>query len=159
MIPIRKIISGGQTGVDRAALDAAIENDVEIGGFVPLGRRAEDGPIPERYAGLIETGSEEYAERTRLNVINSNATLLLTRGALAGGSKLTADTAIKYQKPLLHIDLSRGGSKETTDVIYEWLEEFRPGVLNIAGPRSSEDAEIYDLAFEPLSRVLKKAGR
>ena len=82
MIPIiNKIISGGQTGVDRAAFDAAIANGVEIGGFVPRGRWAEDGTIPEKYKGLVETESEDPAERTRLNVINSDATILLTRAS------------------------------------------------------------------------------
>ena len=158
MISIRKIISGGQSGVDRAALDAAIANDIEIGGCVPRGRRAEDGRIPQNYTGLVETDSEDYSERTRLNVINSDATLLVTRGDLAGGSKLTADTAIRYQKPLLHLDLSRRRLKEITAVLNEWLEEFQPGILNIAGPRGSEDPEIYDLAYELLSKSLKKAG-
>ena len=114
--------------------------------------------IPEKYLGLIETESEKYAERTRLNVINSDATLLLTNGALVGGSKLTADIAIKYQKPLLHLDLSKASLNELSVAINDWIGERRPSVLNIAGPRASEDTEIYDLAYEFLSRALKKAG-
>ena len=142
--------------MDRAALDAAIASNIEIGGYVPRGRRAEDGRIPQKYTGLVETNSEDYAERTRLNVVNSDATLVLIRGKLAGGSKLTADTAIRYQKPLLHLDLSPLRLKEITPPLNEWLEEFQPGILNIAGPRASEDPEIYDLAYELLSKMLKK---
>jgi hypothetical protein len=156
---IQKVISGGQTGVDRAALDAALSNNIEIGGYVPRGRRAEDGKIRKKYTGLSETDSEDYAERTRLNVINSDATLLITNGELKGGSKLTAEVAIKYRKPLIHVDLSRSGPNETSAAIEEWLDELQPRVLNIAGPRASEDAEIYRLAYELLFTVLKKAGQ
>ena len=159
MISIRKIISGGQTGVDRAALDAALTNDIEIGGYVPRGRLAEDGRIPERYTGLIETNSENYSERTHLNVVNSDATLVLTNGEPVGGSKLTADLAAEYQKPLLHIDIGSSESKELLAAALEWIQEVRPAVLNIAGPRASEEPAIYGPAFELLNNVIKKAGR
>jgi predicted Rossmann fold nucleotide-binding protein DprA/Smf involved in DNA uptake len=151
---INKIISGGQTGVDRAAFDAAIANGIEIGGFVPRGRWAEDGTISENYKGLIETESEDPAERTQLNVINSDATLLLTAGEPEGGSKLTADMAFEYKKPLLHLKIRSSQLNKLTESIREWLEKQRPAILNIAGSRASEDPEIYDLAYEILSTAL-----
>lgn len=160
MIPIiNKIISGGQTGVDRAAFDAAIANGVEIGGFVPRGRWAEDGTIPKKYKGLVETESEDPAERTRLNVINSDATILLTAGEPAGGSKLTADLAAEYKKPLLHLAIRRSNLNQLTDSIHEWLEKLRPAIVNIAGARASEDPEIYDLAYDILAAALKDRSR
>lgn len=152
---INKIISGGQTGVDRAAFDAAIANGIEIGGFVPRGRWAEDGTISENYKGLIETESEDPAERTQLNVINSDATLLLTAGDPEGGSKLTADMAFEHKKPLLHLKIRSSQLNKLTESILEWLEKQRPAILNIAGSRASEDPEIYDLAYEILSTALK----
>jgi len=152
---INKIISGGQTGVDRAAFDAAIENGIETGGFVPRGRWAEDGTIAAKYTGLVETESADLAKRTRLNVVNSDATLLLTVGEPGGGSKLTADLAAEHKKPLLHLKIKRSELNELTDSIHDWLEKLRPSVLNIAGSRASEDADVYDLAYEILSAALK----
>ena len=90
---IRRIVSGGQTGADRAALDAALGAGVPIGGWVPKGRRAEDGTIPERYSNLRETDTDLYETRTRWNVRDSDATLILSHGALAGGSKKTGAKA------------------------------------------------------------------
>ena len=87
---ISRIVSGGQTGADRAAFDYALANEIEIGGFVPKNRAAEDGAIPAKYPNLRETETEDSAERTRLNVLNSDATLIFSHGALAGGSRLTA---------------------------------------------------------------------
>src|SRR5688572_30647391 len=103
---IRKIISGGQTGADRGAFDFALENGFEIGGFVPKDRLAEDGRISEKYPNLIETETENPAERTELNVKSADATLILSHGELKGGSLLTLKFAEKYKKPFLHIDFS-----------------------------------------------------
>jgi len=141
--------------VDRAAFDAAIENGIETGGFVPRGRWAEDGKIAEKYTGLVETESADPAKRTRLNVVNSDATLLLTVGEPGGGSKLTADLAAEHKKPLLHLKIRGSELNELTNSIHEWLEKLRPGVLNIGGSRASEDAEVYDLAYEILSAALR----
>ncbi len=98
------IISGGQTGVDRAALDVAIEIGLPYRGFVPQGRWAEDGIIPRKYKGLTECDSSEPALRTRLNVENSHATLILSHGKLSGGSLVTWQAARNARKPCLHID-------------------------------------------------------
>jgi Circularly permutated YpsA SLOG family len=134
---VRRIVSGGQTGADRGALDAAIELGIEHGGHCPAGRRAEDGRVPDRYR-LIETASAEYAVRTERNVVESDGTLLVTRGPASGGSALTAELAARHRRPLLHIDLDRA-----TDLaghaaeVREWIAAFRIDVLNVAGPRAS----------------------
>lgn len=153
---IGKIISGGQTGADRAAFDFALENKIEIGGFVPKNRLAEDGIISEKYLNLQETGSENPAERTELNVKNADATLILSHGALRCGSRLTKKFAEKYQKPFLHIDFSVSKMDEASEKTRKWLDSIKCENLNIAGSRSSEDAKIYGKTRELLKNALKK---
>jgi hypothetical protein len=101
-----KIVSGGQTGADRAALDVALACGLDAGGWVPRGRLAEDGRIAERYRGLAETSSVDPAERTRCNVRDSDATLIVSRGRLQGGSLLTLDEAQRIGRPVLHVDMT-----------------------------------------------------
>lgn len=141
---IKTIISGGQTGADRAAFDFALENKIEIGGFVPKGRRAEDGRISVNYPNLTETATRNYAERTELNVQNSDATLIVSHGSLTRGSLLTKKFAIKHQKPFLHIDFLESKTEEPAEKAREWLVSIQCQRLNIAGPRASTDAEIYE---------------
>ncbi len=131
-----RIISGGQTGVDRGALDAAIEQGIAHGGACPRGRRAEDGVIPYRYL-LEETDSARYEVRTEKNVMDADATLLLSAGPLRGGSALTKGLARKHKKPLLHIDLDETAAADAVERIREFLREHRVGVLNVSGPRES----------------------
>lgn len=140
---IRKIISGGQTGVDRAALDFGLEHKIETGGYVPKNRRAEDGRISEKYPNLTETASGNSAERTELNVLNSDATLILSHGAIQGGSLLTKELAEKHRKPILHVDFSALSSNEAVQETLKWIASIDGDVLNIAGSRASEDAKIY----------------
>jgi predicted Rossmann fold nucleotide-binding protein DprA/Smf involved in DNA uptake len=144
MTKISKIISGGQTGADRAALDFALENNIETSGFVPKNRLAEDGKISEKYVNLTETETEDYAERTELNVKNSDATLIVSHGELKGGSLLTLEFAGKYKKPFLHIDFSALTIKQAVEKTQKWLDSINCKNLNIAGSRASEDAEIYN---------------
>lgn len=141
---VEKLVSGGQTGADRAALDFAIENGFEYGGFVPRGRLAEDGPLSPKYLHLIETPTTNASERTRLNVLSSDCTVLITHGPNAGGSKLTEEYAHSLSKPLVHIDLSIEDISDSADKVREWLDLMDCQTLNIAGPRASEDQEIYD---------------
>ena|SRR5688572_6575374 len=103
---VARIVSGGQTGADRAALDFALERGIPIGGWVPKGRLAEDGAIPERYAGLVETGSTDPAVRTARNVRDSDATLILSHGPLEGGSLFTWREATRLGRAVLHLDLA-----------------------------------------------------
>lgn len=153
---IRTIITGGQTGADRAALDFALENDFATGGFVPKNRRAEDGRISEKYPNLIETESENPAERTELNVKSTDATLILSHGDLAGGSLLTKEFAEKYEKPFLHIDFSVLTIEQAAEKTQKWLDSIDCKILNAAGSRASEDAEIYQKAKEFLEVLFEK---
>lgn len=147
-------MSGGQTGADRAALDAASEFGIETGGWVPGGRRAEDGTIPERYSTLRETDTPDYAVRTELNVRDSDCTLIVSRGALEGGSLLTLQIAERLGKPALHIDLSESSVDDAARVFRSWLAANECAVLNVAGPRASSDPEIYGLVRRLLARAL-----
>ena len=144
-----KIISGGQTGVDRAALDAAIELGIPHGGWCPRGRLAEDGRIPDRYA-LAETESPEYPVRTERNVIDSDATLILYHGRLSGGTELTRRLARQHSRPWLLVNLD---APPPLEEIHRWLTEHRPHTLNIAGPRQSQSPDVPRLAQRFLSEL------
>ncbi len=146
---VRKIVSGGQTGADRAALDFAIEWNIPHGGWVPKGRLAEDGRLPEKYR-LREMESADYARRTEQNVIDSDATLILSHGSLTGGSLLTRKMALKNGKPWLHVDLTLTNSFSAAQSIHAWIRDQHIGVLNVAGPRLSQDKRIYRATFDIL---------
>ena len=134
---LEKVVSGGQTGVDRAALDVALELSIPCGGWCPKGRRAEDGSIPAKYP-LQESPTTNYAERTALNVKESDGTLILSRGSLRGGTALTKTFAERYQRPCLVVDLQNA----TTPQISDWLLVNSIRVLNVAGPRESSQPGI-----------------
>lgn len=141
------IISGGQTGVDRAALDAALHLGVPVAGWCPNGRRAEDGPIPRKYP-LQETGSWNYAVRTEWNVRDSDGTLVIVRDEISGGTGLTIKLAHQHDKPHLVIRLGNlvvGTTSLTVDApaVVDWIVRGRIRVLNVAGPRNSSDGLIY----------------
>jgi hypothetical protein len=144
------IVSGGQTGVDRAALDVALALGLSCGGWCPKGRRAEDGPIPARYP-LQETPSPDYPQRTEWNVRDSDGTLILTRGEPTGGTALTIDWARRLQKPCFVLDLD---ASPPADQVRRWAEDHRVQVLNVAGPRESDNPGIYDQAVDFLYRLL-----
>lgn len=135
------IVSGGQTGADRAALDAALELGLPCSGWCPRGRRAEDGPIDPGYP-LRETDSPAYKVRTRRNVEDSDGTLILARGPLAGGTRLTRDIAGALGRPCLVLDPWR----DDPGVLGPWLRAEGVATLNVAGPRASTDPEIYAAA-------------
>ena len=137
------IISGGQTGVDRAALDVALDLGLNCGGFCPRGRRAEDGPIPDCYP-LTELASVGYADRTRKNVKVATATLVLHAGAITGGTRLTLDVCGEMGRPARAIDLTVFTDATAVDVADWIVHEVLPagGVLNVAGPRESQSPGI-----------------
>jgi len=151
---VRKIVSGGQTGADRAALDFAMEWNISHGGWIPKGRRAEDGVLPEKYR-LREMNSIDYARRTEQNVIDSDATLIFSHGKLTGGSLLTRKMALKHGRPRLHVDLQKTNSFSAAQSIYTWIKEQRIGVLNVAGPRQSQDKRIYRATFDILEAAFQ----
>ena len=147
-----KIISGGQTGADRAALDAALKLGISCGGYCPKGRKSEDGVIPEKYP-LTETATANYPERTALNVRNSDGTLILTIDAADRGTSLTIDLCKRYDKPCVVINLF--DEKPETD-IREWLHQNNVSVLNVAGNRESISPGIHDKAYEFLMQVFNE---
>lgn len=152
---IRKVISGGQTGVDRAGLDAALQAGIPIGGYCPHGRRAEDGVIPKEYP-LIELESPESYYRTEKNVLESDGTLILNKGIISEGTKLTQDFTVKYGKPCLVVQLDEEPTIEPEQVV-RWLRGQYINVLNVAGPRESKyPGGIYREAFAYVESVLVK---
>jgi len=156
---VKRIVSGGQTGADRAALDFALQVDIDCGGWVPKGRIAEDGVIPANYPNLRETESDDPGERTEFNVRDSDSTLLVTRGTPTGGSALTLQVAASLDKPVLHVDLEREPVDLASQRLLQWLQDIRPSVLNIAGPRTSEDPEIYELTRALLEKTFRHSSR
>ncbi len=151
---VRKIVSGGQTGADRAALDFALEWNISHGGWIPKGRLAEDGRLPEKYR-LKEMNTTDYARRTEQNVVDSDATLIFSHGKLTGGSLLTRKMALKHGRPLLHMDLLQTNSFSAAQGIHAWIKEQRIGVLNVAGPRQSQDKRIYRATFDILEAAFQ----
>ncbi|MBI1320569.1 MAG: molybdenum cofactor carrier [Candidatus Hydrogenedens sp.] len=144
-----RIVSGGQTGVDRAALDAALFLALPCGGWCPRGRRAEDGVIDAVYP-LDETPDEDYAQRTEWNVRDSDATLILTEGDPTGGTALTIALARQWRRPIYIADLEVETGIETA---LAWLRKERVGTLNVAGPRESTLPGIYGRARQYLDKL------
>ena len=148
---VKKIISGGQTGVDRAALDVGLALGLALGGWCPRGRRAEDGRIPDRYP-LVETPERNYPTRTRRNIEDADGTLILNLGTLDGGTALTVAHARQIGKPCLIVALEEGIEPAT---FREWLEANHIAVLNIAGPRESKRPGVYDAACRCLASLFR----
>jgi hypothetical protein len=150
-----KIISGGQTGADRAALDAAIDLGLEYGGSIPKGRLAEDGTIDaKRYPHLTELRTASYAARTRRNVMDADATLAFTDGPLRGGTAETIRIARARKKPHLVIDLRELKKSDAVRVVRLWLDVQKPDVLNVAGSRESGAPAIYGKVYWLMKEVL-----
>ena len=149
-----KVVSGGQTGVDRAALDAARALALPCGGWCPRGRKAEDGPIAAHYP-LRETPSEDYSQRTEWNVRDSDGTLVLARGEPSPGTAYTIDLARRLGRPLLILDL---GDEPDPAAARRWIEDEAIGVLNVAGPRESQSPGIGAAARTFLERLFRLAS-
>ena len=145
-----RIISGGQTGVDRAVLDVALALGLPCGGWCPRGRRAEDGPIDARYP-LRETPWDGYPQRTEWNVLDADGTLVLTNGVADRGTAFTMRTAQRYGKPCLVLDLA---GSPTPEEVRTWARTQGVRVLNVAGPRESSAPGIYARASAFLHQLL-----
>ena len=146
-----KIISGGQTGVDRAALDVGLALGLAVGGWCPQGRRAEDGPIPDRYP-LVETPERNYPARTRRNIEDSDGTLILNLGTLDGGTALTVAHARQIGKPCLIVALEAEIEPAT---FRDWRAANHITVLNVAGPRESKRPGVYAAAYRCLAALIQ----
>ena len=161
MLRLRRIVSGGQTGVDRAALDAALGRGIACGGWCPAGRGAEDGPIPARHP-LRETPSADPAQRTAWNVRDSDATLVLARGVPRGGTARAVAEARRLGRPLRLVQLGRGDREMDASEVAAtraWLGESGVETLNVAGPRASEEPGIEEDAARFLAALLGGPGR
>ena len=150
---IQKIISGGQTGADRAALDFAIKHGIPHAGWVPKGRKTEDGTLPEKYH-LQEMPTGEYSERTQKNIIDSDGTLIVSHGRLTGGSALTRELAKRHNRPCLHVDMETTNINDAANKVRKWIDMKHIRVLNVAGPRASKDPKIYDATVDLLDAGL-----
>jgi hypothetical protein len=147
---LEKIVSGGQTGADRAALDFAIKHKIPHGGWIPKGRLAEDGPLPAKYK-LTEMPTDSYQERTEQNVIDSDGTVIISRGKLTGGSAYILKMAKKHNRPYFHVDLKQYEVLPAALEILSWLGDNSIKSLNVAGPRASKDPKIYESVKEVLT--------
>ncbi len=147
-----RIVSGGQTGVDRGALEAAMDMGLPHGGWCPKGRLAEDGRIPLRFQ-LEETPERRYAQRTEWNVRDSDGTLILTSGSLEGGSRLTWVFAERFGKPSLVVDPASTGA---LDEACRWVAEEGIELLNVAGPRESGRPGIQERSRQFVTLLLER---
>jgi hypothetical protein len=155
ILRLKKIVSGGQTGVDRAALDVAVAAGMAHGGWCPLGRLAEDGPIPQKYE-LAETEQTDYRFRTECNVVDSHGTLIFYERRLSGGTRLTRELAERHERPCLLVDLAK---RVHVPLILGWLKEHGIQTLNVAGPRESTQPGIYRRSRAVLSQLLAACKR
>ena len=149
---IKKIISGGQTGADRAALDSALALGISHGGWIPKGRITEDGPLPDKY-NLQEMSTDSYPARTEQNVIDSDGTLIVSHGKLTGGSAYTRKMAMKHGKTWFHADLNKLPTFQAAMLIEDWIKKNGIEILNVAGSRASKDRSIYGLVTVILELV------
>ena len=148
-----KIISGGQTGVDRAALDVALKRGIDSGGWCPVGRLDEFGRIPDRYP-LKELDSGGFTERTLQNVKDSEGTVIIYSGKLDGGTEQTVRFCAQEQRPYKLIDASTMSAEAAAQAISDFVRENKIDILNVAGPRQSEWADGYDYASRVLNYFL-----
>ena len=148
-----KIISGGQTGVDRAALDVALKHGIESGGWCPTGRLDEIGRIPDRYpVEQLEDGG--FIERTLQNIKDSDGTVIIYPGKLSGGTEQTLHFCVEQRRPHELIDASNVSTQKAAQLIADFVRENNIDILNVAGPRASEWPEGYDYAYRTLDSFL-----
>lgn len=148
-----KIISGGQTGVDRAALDVALKHGIECGGWCPAGRLDEFGRIPDQYP-LQELEAGGFTERTMQNVKDSDGTVVIYPGDRHGGTEQTVRFCVELKRPHKLIDASKLPTEDAAKLIAEFVGNNKISILNVAGPRQSEWPEGYDYASRAVESFL-----
>jgi predicted Rossmann fold nucleotide-binding protein DprA/Smf involved in DNA uptake len=148
-----KIISGGQTGVDRAALDVALRHGIKCGGWCPAGRLDEFGKIPDRYP-VQELQSAGFNERTLQNVKDSDGTVVIYSAELRGGTEQTIRFCVELKRPYQLIDASKLSAEDAAQLITDFVRENKIDILNVAGPRRSELPEGYNYASRALDAFL-----
>jgi hypothetical protein len=151
------IISGGQTGVDRAALDVALKRGIKCGGWSPAGRLDEFGRIPDRYP-LQELEVGGFTERTLQNVKDSDGTVIIYPGKLSGGTEQTVHFCVEQRRPHELIDASKVSAEDAAKLISDFSRKHKIEILNVAGPRQSEWAQGYDYACRALEIFLRTSG-
>jgi hypothetical protein len=171
---LMKVISGGQTGVDRGALDAALVAGFPCGGWCPADRSAEDGPIPDRYPMSLLAGrasnapspgetkeartarpaGQGYRQRTLKNVQDSDGTAILFDHSLTGGTKQTRDLCIREKKPFIVLDATQITVERAVKAALRFIEENEISTLNVAGPRASGWPEGYGFVVAVIQRVI-----
>ena len=151
---LAKIVSGGQAGVDRGALDAALEAGFPCGGWVPEGRIAEDGPIHERYP-LQELAGAGYEKRTLQNVVDSDGTAIFYSGILEGGTRQTMLHCVEHGKPYELVDAARAGPRDAALKLADFVARNRLSILNIAGPRASKWRGAHAYVYATVKQLLE----
>jgi hypothetical protein len=154
LFPLRRIVSGGQTGVDRGALDAALALAFPCGGWCPAGRRAEDGVIDPGYP-LRETDSDHYIVRTRKNVMDSDGTLIIYFGAMAGGTARTFEICREHHKHCLRLNALQYTPAQAAPLIRQFIADHHIASLNVAGPRASKQAQAQAYTKETIALLLQ----
>jgi hypothetical protein len=155
---IKKIISGGQTGADRAALDFALKFNIRYAGWIPKGRIAEDGQLPDRYQ-LQEMPTFSYPKRTEQNVIDSDGTVIFSRGKPTGGTDYTRKMVLKHKRQLLHVDLNLETSYDAAHLLLSWIDLQHIKILNVAGPSAGKDPTMYNDVLRVLEMAHKIHGK
>ena len=146
------IISGGQTGADQAALDAAIFLRIPHGGWICSGRKTEAGPLPDRYL-LKELESPRYRDRTEKNILAADGTLIVSFGPPSGGTALTEALSVRHDRPFLRLDLDVITETQAAAALLSWLQEHKIRILNVAGPRASNEPRIHEAVYSILTNL------